>query len=110
MFGAPAQDGPEFVLYHADNIQATGFLEHNPKPLAAIHVLISNPKWNWCAKLAPQTAGAEGKMQEADAMKMRPSASARANTRPGPDPGLSAPVRAGTRIGRGAGSYSLPAH
>ena len=29
--GAPAQD-VEFVLYHADNIQATGFLEHIKLP------------------------------------------------------------------------------
>jgi alpha-D-ribose 1-methylphosphonate 5-triphosphate synthase subunit PhnI len=29
--GAPAQDA-EFVLYHADNIQATGFLEHIKLP------------------------------------------------------------------------------
>ena len=29
--GAPAQD-TEFVLYHADNIQATGFLEHIKLP------------------------------------------------------------------------------
>ena len=29
--GAPAQD-EEFVLYHADNIQATGFLEHIKLP------------------------------------------------------------------------------
>ena len=29
--GAPAQD-PEFVLYHCDNIQATGFLEHIKLP------------------------------------------------------------------------------
>ena len=30
-FGAPAQD-EEFVLYHSDNIQATGFLEHIKLP------------------------------------------------------------------------------
>ena len=29
--GAPAQDA-EFVLYHCDNIQATGFLEHIKLP------------------------------------------------------------------------------
>ena len=29
--GAPAQD-EEFVLYHGDNIQATGFLEHIKLP------------------------------------------------------------------------------
>ena len=29
--GAPAQD-QEFVLYHADNVQATGFLEHIKLP------------------------------------------------------------------------------
>jgi alpha-D-ribose 1-methylphosphonate 5-triphosphate synthase subunit PhnI len=29
--GAPAQD-EEFVLYHSDNIQATGFLEHIKLP------------------------------------------------------------------------------
>ena len=29
--GAPAQDD-EFVLYHADNVQATGFLEHIKLP------------------------------------------------------------------------------
>ena len=29
--GAPVQD-EEFVLYHADNIQATGFLEHIKLP------------------------------------------------------------------------------
>ncbi len=29
--GAPAQDA-EFVLYHADNIQATGFVEHIKLP------------------------------------------------------------------------------
>lgn len=29
--GALAQDA-EFVLYHADNIQATGFLEHIKRP------------------------------------------------------------------------------
>ncbi|MGB1829144.1 MAG: carbon-phosphorus lyase complex subunit PhnI, partial [Paracoccaceae bacterium] len=29
--GAPAQD-EEFVLYHCDNIQATGFLEHIKLP------------------------------------------------------------------------------
>ena len=29
--GAPAQDA-EFVLYHADNTQATGFLEHIKLP------------------------------------------------------------------------------
>ncbi|WP_445943559.1 carbon-phosphorus lyase complex subunit PhnI, partial [Roseicyclus sp.] len=29
--GAPAQD-VEFVLYHADNVQATGFLEHIKLP------------------------------------------------------------------------------
>ena len=30
-FGAPAQ-GEEFVLMHADNVQATGFLEHIKLP------------------------------------------------------------------------------
>ena len=29
--GAPAQD-EEFILYHSDNIQATGFLEHIKLP------------------------------------------------------------------------------
>jgi alpha-D-ribose 1-methylphosphonate 5-triphosphate synthase subunit PhnI len=29
--GAPAQDA-EFVLYHSDNVQATGFLEHIKLP------------------------------------------------------------------------------
>ena len=29
--GAPAQD-EEFVLYHSDNVQATGFLEHIKLP------------------------------------------------------------------------------
>ncbi len=73
--GAPAQDA-EFVLYHADNIQATGFLEHIKLPhyvdfqseLELIRKLRREAQGNTAAQ--SESAGASsgslsGKMKEA---------------------------------------------
>ncbi|MDF1802022.1 carbon-phosphorus lyase complex subunit PhnI [Thalassovita sp.] len=55
--GAPAQD-EEFVLYHADNIQATGFLEHIKLP----HYVDFQSELELVRKMR---AAASGSMQEA---------------------------------------------
>ncbi|MFW2587415.1 carbon-phosphorus lyase complex subunit PhnI [Sagittula sp. SSi028] len=55
--GAPAQDA-EFVLYHADNIQATGFLEHIKLP----HYVDFQSELELVRKLRRE---ASGQMQEA---------------------------------------------
>ena len=55
--GVPAQDA-EFVLYHGDNIQATGFLEHIKLP----HYVDFQAELELIRKLR---AEAEGQRQEA---------------------------------------------
>ncbi|CUH84354.1 carbon-phosphorus lyase complex subunit PhnI [Thalassovita mediterranea] len=64
--GAPAQDA-EFVLYHADNIQATGFLEHIKLPhyvdfqseLELVRKLRAEAEERNGANIAPQQEAAE---------------------------------------------------
>ncbi|MBC7140594.1 MAG: carbon-phosphorus lyase complex subunit PhnI, partial [Rhodobacteraceae bacterium] len=56
--GAPAQD-TEFVLYHADNIQATGFLEHIKLP----HYVDFQSELELIRKLRREAAGVQ--MREA---------------------------------------------
>ncbi|MFZ7092458.1 carbon-phosphorus lyase complex subunit PhnI [Primorskyibacter sp. 2E233] len=52
--GAPAQDA-EFVLYHADNIQATGFLEHIKLP----HYVDFQSELELVRKLRRETGGVQ---------------------------------------------------
>jgi alpha-D-ribose 1-methylphosphonate 5-triphosphate synthase subunit PhnI len=54
--GAPAQDA-EFVLYHADNIQATGFLEHIKLP----HYVDFQSELELVRKLRREVAGSQHK-------------------------------------------------
>ena len=58
--GAPAQDA-EFVLYHADNIQATGFLEHIKLP----HYVDFQAELELVRKLRAEAMGAQSQSQEA---------------------------------------------
>ncbi len=58
--GAPAQDA-EFVLYHADNIQATGFLEHIKLP----HYVDFQSELELIRKLR-RDAGADAQMEAAE--------------------------------------------
>ena len=58
--GAPAQDA-EFVLYHADNIQATGFLEHIKLP----HYVDFQSELELVRKLRREVEASQGKHQEA---------------------------------------------
>jgi alpha-D-ribose 1-methylphosphonate 5-triphosphate synthase subunit PhnI len=57
--GAPAQDA-EFVLYHADNIQATGFLEHIKLP----HYVDFQAELELLRKLRAEALAASGAAQE----------------------------------------------
>ncbi|WP_292293121.1 carbon-phosphorus lyase complex subunit PhnI [Marivita sp.] len=58
--GAPAQDA-EFVLYHADNIQATGFLEHIKLP----HYVDFQSELELVRKLRRDVEASQGQHQEA---------------------------------------------
>jgi len=58
--GAPAQD-EEFVLSHADNIQATGFLEHIKLP----HYVDFQSELELVRKLRAEVAAAQAQMPEA---------------------------------------------
>ena len=58
--GAPAQDA-EFVLYHADNIQATGFLEHIKLP----HYVDFQSELELIRKLRRE-AGADAQLEAAE--------------------------------------------
>ncbi|MGR3434493.1 MAG: carbon-phosphorus lyase complex subunit PhnI [Shimia sp.] len=58
--GAPAQDA-EFVLYHADNVQATGFLEHIKLP----HYVDFQAELELIRKLRAEAQEAVAGMQEA---------------------------------------------
>jgi alpha-D-ribose 1-methylphosphonate 5-triphosphate synthase subunit PhnI len=58
--GAPAQDA-EFVLYHADNIQATGFLEHIKLP----HYVDFQSELELVRKLRREVEASTGQHQEA---------------------------------------------
>jgi alpha-D-ribose 1-methylphosphonate 5-triphosphate synthase subunit PhnI len=58
--GAPAQDA-EFVLYHADNIQATGFLEHIKLP----HYVDFQSELELVRKLRREVEASQGQHKEA---------------------------------------------
>jgi alpha-D-ribose 1-methylphosphonate 5-triphosphate synthase subunit PhnI len=58
--GAPAQDA-EFVLYHADNIQATGFLEHIKLP----HYVDFQSELELVRKLRREVEASQERHQEA---------------------------------------------
>ncbi|MEL6551414.1 MAG: carbon-phosphorus lyase complex subunit PhnI [Pseudomonadota bacterium] len=58
--GAPAQDA-EFVLYHADNIQATGFLEHIKLP----HYVDFQAELELVRKLRREARAKQAQAQEA---------------------------------------------
>ena len=60
--GAPAQDA-EFVLYHADNIQATGFLEHIKLP----HYVDFQSELELVRRLRREVEASQGQHQEAAA-------------------------------------------
>ncbi len=57
--GAPAQD-EEFVLYHSDNIQATGFLEHIKLP----HYVDFQSELELVRKLRREASGAQAEAAE----------------------------------------------